>query len=93
MSGNMLACAFGALGRHEYKLNRRYNGMCLFKQIEKQRKIESIESWTKLELYVHLLYLGTGLTGSCIFGDIVPFSPAEQILGHFAQIWGRAFLL
>jgi len=47
---------------------------------------------TPWQLYSEMLYLGSGITGSCPYGDAVPSSWPEQVLGTLAQIWSRVFL-
>jgi len=62
--------------------------MCLFKYIEQNKYddgfIDKMSSLSKWKIYIEMLYIGVGITGSCPYGDVVPTSWPEQVLGVLA---------
>ena len=39
--------------------------------------------------YQQMFYLGMGILNCCVYGDIVPLTPNEQIFDLCAQVWAR----
>lgn len=85
LTGHLIACAFGLIGKFEYGRGSRFDGMTLFSYVETrpwQAGItDDIMALSKWELYTLMLYLGIGVQGLCPYGDLVPWAPIEEVFG------------
>jgi Ion channel len=48
--------------------------------------------WTPWELYFNYIILSVCFMGSIMYGDIIPFTLAEEVVSIFEMLIGRVFI-
>lgn len=78
----------------EIYAERRFDGKTLMQWLQKSSSTEigAPETWGYYDLYVNVMVLSVCFMGSIVYGDIIPFTIAEQTAAIIEMIIGRAFI-
>ena len=90
---HLIACGFFVIGKADYKTNKRFDGKTLFNHGESRNYVEGISddfsALTPWGYYQQMIYLGFGILNCCVYGDLIPLTPHEQLWDLVAQIFSR----
>lgn len=51
--------------------------------------IDSMGDLNPWQMYSIMFYFGIGLCGACPYGDMIPYTPTEEIFDIIGQAWVR----
>jgi len=87
-------CMILYVGKWELGQERRFDGKSLLGWLPKSSPtyMPAPEEWTPWELYFNMLVLCVCFMGSIMYGDIIPFTLAEETLSIIQMILGRVFI-
>ena len=78
---HFIGCIYGFIGYREYGKHERYDGQNLFADITNKNYVSytPLVTWSKWDVYKHMFYCGSCVTGATMYGDWVPWTPVECI--------------
>lgn len=92
--GHWQASFLAIVVKWEYGSCRRFDCQTLLAQLKTSSSTDlpDVKDWTLWELYQNLIGLCLGLQASIMYGDIAPFTIAEQSLFSFYMLMGKLFV-
>ena len=89
-----MACTYIFIGFREVDQNSRFDGQTLFGDMINRNFItlRPATEMSKMELYWQFYYLSSCTMGAVMYGDIIPYTFAEQMFTFIAMFSARIFL-
>jgi hypothetical protein len=77
----LIACGLAAIGKNDYRTNKRFDGQTMFGFAESRIWVKGIsDDFSRLTpwgLYQQMFYLAMGICNCCVYGDVIPLTPSE----------------
>ena len=91
---HFMSCIYIFIGSREDGQDSRFDGQTLFGDMLNRDFItlQPASEMSKLELYIQFLYLSSCTMGAVMYGDIIPFTLAEQLFTFCAMLTARIYL-